>query len=162
MTEYDFHLTEEDKKETSKLMKEVIKELKKEWLIKNDNDYETEKGDILFFIHLKKNKIVEPWKYRDKDKNLIEILKWQSFWISLKSDINKNGVGDWKEPEIARTYSINLWLMTNRKDYRRQTWYNKELGFYMYDRSLENLIKRFNDRIKTLDFITKLELKKEG
>ena len=109
------------------------------------------------------NKIIKPWYYRDIEKNLYKIKSWdfKNFIIYYKSDINKNGIWDGKSPDIARTYNINFNLYVSKRSYKQKYInYNKELWFYIYDRSLEGLEKQFTSKL--LEFTNKInEFKKD-
>lgn len=127
-----------NKEETAKLANDIRK------IVWSDNIVEEKcNGDILWHI-LVINKF---WgrEFLDRNKNHIRILP-HNITISFEAWINPNGIWDWKEPDIAITYSIGFWINCMRKDYRKRQEYQTEyVKFYWYSRERDNIVSRFKE-----------------
>lgn len=111
------------------------------WLSLEDLLY---KSDILWHTWFK-NKW--PSEFRDKDKALI--MAGQMYNVSFNAAINPNGVGDWKEPSHAITYSILCACRSSIRPYRHKNFWQTDFNkFYAYDRTVGWLLAKFQEYIE--------------
>lgn len=88
--------------------------------------------------------------YRDKEKNLC--IAYNYFSVHFKADINPNGVGDGKQPEIALTYSLDFYNPGKIRLYRHKYFHPTEhFKFYSYSRNLKELIEKFKNHLTKIN-----------
>ena len=95
-------------------------------------------------------------KFRDEDKNLIEL---QFPYLFIEAGVNKHGVGDGLKPDVARTWTISIGLHASRRDYRCKYFYSDEhLKYYKYNRNrkeaLENLFYILDNHSQWKEYLT--------
>jgi len=83
------------------------------------------------------------------DKSRVVDTWGNQMMIRLGNDINPNGVGDGKEPRVARTYTINASIKTEIIPYRCRYSHTTEVfKVYVYARSIEEAIQTFWDKFE--------------
>ncbi len=64
-------------------------------------------------------------------------------YLMLSSDINQSGVGDGKEPAVARTYTISFEIKGKVRYTQRRTEEGTLFKFYIYSRTISDLLEQF-------------------